>query len=165
MMQANLFKCLRNGFLGACLMLPLALPAIAQSGSATPNTSNSGQKSGSSMQGTGANTGQYSGTGNSQTNTGQATGTGTNQNNTEPGSGQSNTPYGVVPGTTGTGTYPGPYASSTPVEQPTTPANTVYLRDGNSNWGWLGLFGLFGLLGLLPRKYFRRVRDHEPHRH
>ena len=153
MMQANLFKCLRNGFLGACLMLPLALPAIAQSGSATPNTSNSGQKSGSSMQGTGTSGGQYSGTGNSQT-------------NTAPGSGQpSDTPYGVVPGTTGTGTYPGPYASSTPVEQPTTPANTVYLRDGNSNWGWLGLFGLFGLLGLLPRKYFRRVRDHEPHRH
>jgi hypothetical protein len=133
------------------MMLPLALPAIAQTGS---TTSNSRQSSGtSSIQGTG-------------TKTGQSSGTGSNQTNTAPNSGQqANTPYGVVPGTTGTGTYPGPYASSTPVEEPTTPANTVYLKDDNSGWGWLGLFGLFGLLGLLPRKYFRRVRDHEPHRH
>ena len=151
MMQANLFKCLRNCFLGACLMLPLALPAIAQTGSTTSTRTNSGQNSGTS---------------NNQTTTRQSNGTGNNQTNTAPGSGQpSDTPYGVVPGTTGTGAYPGPYASSTPVEEPTTPANTVYLKDDHSGWGWLGLFGLFGLLGLLPRKYFRRVRDHEPHRH
>ena len=164
MMQANLFKCLRNGFLASCLMLPLALPAIAQSSS---TTANSGQTSGtSSMQGTGTNTEQTTGTRNNQTNTRQSTGTGNNQTNTASNSGhQSNTPYGVVPGTTGTGTYSGPYASSTPVEEPTTPANTVYLNDGNSGWDWLGLFGLFGLLGLLPRKFFRRVRDHEPHKH
>src|SRR5262245_1784370 len=103
MIQANLFKCVRNGFLASCLMLPLAVPAIAQSGSGTSNSANSGQSSG---------TGSMQGAGNGQT-------------NTAPGSGQqSGTPEGVVPGTSGTGTYPGPYASSTPVNEPTTPANT-----------------------------------------